>query len=129
MAEGLTRHFHGDQIEVRSAGIQAHGLNQNAVQAMAEIDIDISKQSSNRVDTAMLAESDLIITVCGHAQETCPLPPAEKRVIHQGFDDPPALVEEAVKAGMTDFDAMAPYRRVRDQIRTFIERELPELLS
>jgi arsenate reductase len=128
MAEGLTHHVHGDRIDARSAGMKAHGLDPRAVAAMAEIDIDITNQVSTEFDRGALQESDLLITVCGHAHETCPLVPDASRIVHRPFDDPPSLVQEAVEAGHAG-DPMDPYRRVRDEIRTFVQRELPAMLE
>ena len=124
MAEGLCRHRHDDVIEVTSAGIEKHGLNPLAVRAMAEIGIDISGHTSKTVDDLGHTAFDLVITVCGHADETCPAFPGGTRVIHQGFDDPPKLAAQAVD----EDEAMVHYRRVRDEIRDYVE-QLPEILA
>lgn len=124
MAEGLCRHFHGSNLEVASAGIETHGLNPNAVKVMAEIGIDISNHQSKTVHDLGDGLFDFVITVCGHAHETCPFFPARPRVIHQGFDDPPLLAKDA----KTEEDALNQYRRVRDEIRDFVE-QLPDLLA
>jgi len=123
IAEGWARHLKGDQMEPYSAGIETHGLNPRAVQVMAEAGVDISQQRSKHVDELKAVEFDWVITVCGHAQERCPLFPGKARVAHVGFDDPPALA-----AAETDEDRrLAHYRRVRDEIRAFVE-QLPERL-
>ena len=124
MAEGLARHRHGDAIHVASAGIEKHGLNPLAVRAMAEVGIDISGHTSKTVDDLGDAEFDLVITVCGHADETCPAFPGGTRVIHQGFDDPPKLAADAAD----EDEAMVHYRRVRDEIRDYVE-QLPGILA
>lgn len=116
MAEGLCRHFRGDSIEPFSAGIETHGLNPLAVKVMAEIGIDISNHFSKTVDELAHHQFDFVITVCGHAHETCPFFPAVKKVIHQGFDDPPKLSMNAT----TEEEALAHYSRVRDDIKDFI---------
>ncbi len=114
MAEGWARHLKSDLIEVYSAGIEKHGLNPYAIRVMAEVGIDISGQESMIVDELERSEFDWIITLCGHADETCPHIPGNK--IHRGFDDPPKLAEQA----KTDEDKLVHYRRVRDQIKDFI---------
>ena len=124
MAEGLCRHLLGDQYQCYSAGIEKHGLNPNAVKVMQEIGIDISGHHSKTVDELDDIPFDYVITVCGHANETCPLFPARTRMLHQGFDDPPRLAETA----QTEEEALTHYRRVRDEIREFI-LELPGRLS
>ena len=116
MAEGLCRHYLGEHIDCFSAGIEKHGLNPFAVKAMAEIDIDISLHQSKTVGELGDREFDFVVTVCGHADETCPLFPAKTRVIHQGFEDPPKLAADAE----SEEEALVHYRRVRDEIREFI---------
>lgn len=116
MAEGLCRALRGDQISPLSAGIEKHGLNPNAVRVMAEIDIDISGHSSKTLEDLGDAEFDYVVTVCGHAHETCPWFPAKTAVVHHGFDDPPALAREAA----SEQEALEHYRRVRDEIRDYI---------
>jgi len=120
MAEGWARHLHGDRIEAFSAGIETHGLNPRAVRVMAEAGVDISAQRSKTVADLGSIGFDLVVTVCGHAREHCPLFPGRTRVVHAGFDDPPRLAAGAA----TEEDALAPYRRVRDEIRAFVE-DLP----
>ena len=121
MAEGWARAIKGDVIEAYSAGIETHGLNPNAVKVMAEAAVDISARTSKRVDDLMDVPFDYVVNVCGHAHETCPTFPGKAKVIHVGFDDPPRLAEHAA----TEDEAMAHYRRVRDEIRAFVE-SLPE---
>lgn len=124
MAEGWTRYLKGDGIEVWSAGIETHGLNPRAVKVMAEAGVDISHHCSTHVSELMHIPFDFVITVCDHASEHCPIFPGNARVIHHGFDDPPRL---AVKAGDEE-DALRHYRRVRDEIKAFVEK-LPEALE
>jgi len=123
MAEGWARRLKGDRIEAFSAGIETHGLNPRAVAVMAEAGVDISQHRSKHVDELRPIEFDYVITVCGHANEHCPLFRGKARVIHVGFDDPPKLAAAAT----TEEDRLAPYRRVRDEIRAFIET-LPDAL-
>ncbi|NOX25235.1 MAG: arsenate reductase ArsC [Deltaproteobacteria bacterium] len=115
MAEGWARHLKSDLFEAYSAGIEKHGLNHSAVKVMAEAGVDISGQQSTLIDELLVREFDYVITLCGHANETCPFFPGPK--IHQGFADPAKLA-----AGTTnEAEALAYYRRVRDEIKTYIE--------
>ena len=125
MAEGWTRALKGDQIDVYSAGIETHGLNPNAVLVMKEKGIDISNHTSTNVLDyfKQKREFDYVITVCGNAQETCPVFPAKTKLVHVGFDDPPKLAASA----QTEEEALSHYRRVRDEIKTFVEK-LPDIL-
>jgi len=121
MAEGWTRALKSDEIEVYSAGIEVHGMNPLAVKVMAEAGVDISGQRSKNVSEIMDIRFNIVITVCGHAFENCPYFPGNTRVIHIGFDDPPKLAEGA----STEEEALVHYRRVRDEIKEFVEG-LPE---
>ena len=117
MAEGWSRRLKGDQIEAYSAGIETHGLNLDAVRVMAEAGADISGQRSKHVSELHDVEFDYVVTVCDHAHESCPVFPGKAKVIHVGFDDPPRLAANA----KTEEERLAPYRRVRDEIRAFVE--------
>jgi arsenate reductase (thioredoxin) len=116
MAEGWTRHLKGDQIEACSAGIEAHGLNPDAVLVMAEAGVDISGHRSKRLDEVRDVDFDYVLTVCDRAQESCPVFSGKAKVVHIGFDDPPRLAAVA----KTEEERLAPYRRVRDEIRAFV---------
>ena len=121
MAEGWARQLKATEIAAYSAGIEKHDLNPLAVKVMAEAGVDISGQRSKTVDELPVREFDYVVTLCGHAHETCPYFPGNK--IHRGFDDPPRLA-----AGATgEEEILAPYRKVRDEIRDFI-LTLPEAL-
>ncbi len=124
MAEGFCRSLRGERIECASAGIETHGLNPLAVKVMAEAGVDISRHESTNVRDLAGLEFDRVVTVCGHAAEHCPVFPGPARVIHRGFDDPPALAKDAVD----EEEALGHYRRVRDEIRAWIET-LPESLE
>lgn len=124
MAEGFCRHFKGNEINAFSAGIETHGLNANAVQVMKELGIDISHHKSKTVEELGDEAFDYVITVCGHADESCPVFPAKTRIIHRGFDDPPQLAKDA----KTQEEALDCYRRVRDEIKAFV-LTLPESLT
>ena len=123
MAEGWARHLKSDVLEPYSAGIETHGLNPSAVQVMAEAGVDISGHRSKNVAELADVPFDYVITVCGHAHETCPMFPGNAKVIHVGFDDPPKLA----KTAQTPQEALNHYRRVRDEIKAFVMR-LPETL-
>lgn len=117
MAEGWCRALHGGTIEACSAGTRPQGVNERAVRAMSEAGVDISGQRSKGVEALRGEGFDLVVTVCDSAREACPAWPGAARVMHAGFDDPPRL---AAGAG-SDEEAMGHYRRVRDEIRRFIE--------
>ncbi len=117
MAEGWLRHLKGDHVEAFSAGIETHGLNPNAAKVMAEAGVDIRRQRSQHIDDFADTPLDLVITVCSHAHESCPIFPGKTKVVHVGFDDPPKLAKSAA----TEEEALSQYRRVRDEIRHFIE--------
>jgi arsenate reductase (thioredoxin) len=123
MAEGWARRLKGDQIEPYSAGIEAHGLNADAVRVMGEAGVDISRQQSKAVGELRWIDFDYVVTVCDNACRSCPVFPGKTAVVHAGFDDPPRLAA----AAKTEEERLAPYRRVRDEIRSFIET-LPDSL-
>lgn len=125
MADGWAKAIFGDRIDVYSAGIETHGLNPNAVAVMAEAGVDISGHRSQHIDEFAQTHIDLVVSVCSHADEHCPTFPAATRKHHHGFDDPPKLA----KAEPTEEAGLVHYRRVRDEIRSFIETELPALLG
>lgn len=116
MAEGWARHLHDGVFESCSAGTDPQGLNPLAVRAMAEVGIDISAYHSKSIAQCDPDTLDLVITVCGHAHEHCPVFTGSARLIHHGFDDPPRLAAGA----KDDEEAMHHYRRVRDEIRDFV---------
>lgn len=116
MAEAFCRSLRGDLIQPYSAGVERHGLNPRAVEVMNEVGIDISDAVSKTVDELDEDLFDYVITICDSARETCPFFPALTAVVHRGFDDPPALEDSKEAAD----DVLAPYRRVRDEIREFI---------
>jgi len=124
MAEGWARHLKSDVIKAYSAGIETHGLNSRAVTVMAEVGVNISGHSSKLVTDFKDIVFDYVITVCGHAHETCPFFPAKAKIIHIGFDDPPQCAEGAI----TEEEVLGFYRRVRDEIRAFVET-LPQSLE
>ena len=120
MAEGIARHLKGDRIDAFSAGTDPKGLDPLAVRVMAEIGIDISGHRSKRLEELGQREFDFVITLCGHANETCPFFPGKTRVLHRGFDDPPLLAAHSPTE-----EALLHYRRVRDEILSWV-KTLPE---
>ncbi len=123
MAEGWARALKGGVIEALSAGTKPHGLNPLAVTVMKECGVDISQQSSKHIDSFKPEDIDCVVTVCDSAHESCPVFPGTVKVLHAGFDDPPRLAADA----SSEEEALLHYRRVRDEIRDFIET-LPEAL-
>lgn len=115
MAEGWGRKYLGEEWQVLSAGIEAHGVNPNAVNAMNEVGVDISKQTSDTIDLQILHHADFVVTLCGDAADKCPMTPAHVKRAHWGFDDP-------AKATGTEEEKWAFFQRVRDEIGARIER-------
>jgi arsenate reductase len=124
MAEGWARHLKADQIEAYSAGVSPKPLDSRAVQVMAKVGVDISGHHSKHLDELKDIDFDYVIAVCDNAHESCPIFPGKTKIVHVGFDDPPRLAKQA----KTEEDALNCYRRVRDEIRAFIET-LPESLG
>lgn len=114
IAEGFGKKYLGSEWEVRSGGIEAHGLNPNAVKAMAEVGIDISKQQSEMIDLDYLNHADLVVTLCGDAEDRCPMTPPQVKREHWGFNDP-------AKATGTEDEVWQVFQEVRDAIGKRIE--------
>ena len=112
MAEGYLKKFLKGKAEVYSAGIEAHGLNPRAVQVMREDGVDISSQQSRSIDQLPEKDFDVVITVCDHAQEQCPVFPSRAKMIHHSFADP-------AKAKGSEEEIMEVFRKVRDEIREY----------
>lgn len=124
MAEGWAKKLKGDVIQPFSAGIETHGLNPNAVKVMAEAGVDISTHCSRHVDEFANVEFDYVVTVCGHADEHCPVFAGRAKVVHVPFPDPPKLAAQVE----TEDAKLNCYRRVRDEIKAYIQT-LPEALT
>ena len=110
MAEGWTRHLGEDWIEVQSAGIEAHGKNPRAIAIMKDAGIDISGQESSIVNNAMLERADIVVTVCGHADEQCPVLPPKTKKVHWPLTDP-------AKATGTEEAITNEFRATRDEVK------------
>ncbi|MEY8350827.1 arsenate reductase (thioredoxin) [Bacillus cereus] len=109
IAEGFGKKYLGGKWNVYSAGIEAHGVNLNAIKAMKEVGVDITGQISDMIDLDILNNADLIVTLCGHANDVCPTTPSHVKRVHWGFDDP---------AGQE----WSVFQRVRDEISERIQK-------
>ncbi|MCI0766986.1 arsenate reductase (thioredoxin) [Bacillus sp. TL12] len=109
IAEGFGKKYLGDKWNVYSAGIEAHGVNPNAIKAMKEVDVDITEQTSDMINRDILNKADLVVTLCGHANDVCPTTPSHVKRVHWGFDDP---------AGQE----WLVFQRVRDEIDERIKK-------
>ncbi len=118
IAEGWARHIGGDAVSVESAGIEAHGKNPRAIAVMREAGIDIAGQESTIVDDHMLQRADIVVTVCGHADEQCPVLPPGVTKLHWPLTDP-------AKATGSDEQIMREFRATRDEV----EQRVRELLD
>ncbi len=114
MAEGWANHLGSEWLEATSAGIEVHGKNPRAIAVMREAGVDISRQESTRVTAPMLAQADLVVTVCGHADEHCPALPPGVQKKHWPLEDP-------AKATGTEEQIMAKFRATRDEIKSRVE--------
>jgi arsenate reductase len=123
MAEGWARKLKGDLIDPYSAGVAPHGLNERAVRVMREAGVDISAHRAKHVNELKDVPFDYVVTVCDDAHEACPMFPGRTKVVHVGFDDPPRLTKDS----RGEEEALPIYRRVRDEIRAFVE-QLPASL-
>jgi arsenate reductase (thioredoxin) len=121
MAEAWTNKLKGDLFEAYSAGIDPKPVDPRAVKAMAEKGVDISAQKGKEIASLKGIEFDYVVTLCDTARQSCPFFPTKTRLLHRGFDDPPILAEGA----HDEEEAMAHYRRVQDEIRSFVE-QLPD---
>ncbi len=122
MAEGYTRYLGGHRVRVASAGLEAHGKNPRAIATMAEDGVDISNQESTQVTDEMLSDANIVVTVCGHADESCPVLSPGTRRVHWPIDDP-------AKATGTEEEITGKFRAVRDEIRARVKALLMEETS
>ena len=117
MAEAYAKYFFGDKFEIYSAGIEKHGLNPLMLKVLEEDGIDTSFLYSKTVDELGEKNFDYVITLCGHANETCPMYLKKTNLIHKGFEDP-------AKATGTEEEILSKFREVRDKIKKFVKNEL-----
>ncbi len=129
MAEGWTRHLKNDVIDVFSAGVETHGVDPRAVAVMKEEGVDISHHRSKHVSEFQDKKMDVVITVCDQAKESCPFFPLAGKKVHQGFADPPALAKDVAQKGGDENARLDCYRKVRDEIRAFVEKLPDNVLS
>lgn len=120
MAEGLLKHITHNEYEVFSAGTKPSIVRSEAIKALSEIGIDISKNRSKSVDEFVTEEIDYVLTVCDNAKETCPYFPAKTKIIHHSFDDPPAIGEADAETTLKIF------RRVRDEIEIYLKKAVED---
>ena len=117
IAEGWARHLHGETVEPYSAGTRPGRVDPRAIEVMREVGVDLAGHRSKHLDEVVDVGLDWVVTVCDHANESCPVFPGDVRRMHVGFDDPPRLAS----AANSDDEALGHYRRVRDEIREFVE--------
>ena len=121
MAEGWANHLGSEWLEARSAGIEAHGKNPRAIRVMAEAGVDISTQESTRVTDDMIRRADVVVTVCGHADEHCPVLPPDVKKLHWPLSDP-------AKATGTEDEITTVFRATRDEVRQRVETLLQQII-
>jgi arsenate reductase (thioredoxin) len=124
MAEGFARALRGEIIEAYSAGVMPQGVNPLAIKVMGECGVDISSHTSKNVEDLRPIPFDYVITVCDSANQECPIWIGKGKKLHHSFDDPPRLAANA----KSETEALQAYRRVRDEIKSFIET-LPQGLE
>ena len=120
MAEGLAREFGKGIIEIYSAGLMAAGVHRRAIEVMKELGIDILKQQSKEIDEDLLKKMDIIVTLCGHAEEYCPRTPSEIKRIHWPIEDPVGMIG-------TDDMIMKEFRRARDEIKEKVQALIKDI--
>jgi len=121
MAEGFAKEYSRGSIEIYSAGIMAAGIHRKAIAVMKELGIDISGQHSKEIDENLLRDMDIVITLCGHAEEYCPRTPPEIKRIHWPIRDP-------VGAIGTEEHIMTDFRRARDEIKENVRGLIKDIL-
>lgn len=124
MAEGFARTMCSESLQAYSAGVDPGTLDARAVRVMAEVGIDISDQRPKSIDSLGTIPFDVVITLCDHANETCPYFPGKVLRLHRGFDDPPKMAAKETK----EEAVLDVYRKVRDEIRSFVAT-LPQTLG
>lgn len=122
MAEGYGKIYLSGKFDVYSAGIEKHGLNPYMVKVMTEDGVDVSMHYSKTLSELSDKDFDIVITVCGHANETCPMYLKKAKIIHKGFDDP-------AKFDGTEEEKLSFFRKVRDEIKYYIKNQLKNLLE
>lgn len=124
MAEAIARNLY-PQHSFYSAGIETHGMNQYAIKVCQELGLDMSKHTSKHVDTLKDIKFDVVLTVCDHANESCPIFIGNALKLHHSFQDPPKLTKDIIN----EEDKLVIYRKVRDEINDFLKTQLPKLVK
>lgn len=124
MAEAIARNLY-PQYNFYSAGIETHGMNPYAIKVCNELGLDMSQHSSKHVDTLKDVKFDVVLTVCDHANESCPLFTGLAQKLHRSFQDPPKLAANLA----SEEEKLVIYRKVRDEIKTFLQNEFPQLVK
>ncbi len=122
IAEGFAKQYGAGFCEVKSAGLESHGINPRAIATMKEIGIDISQQQSKVLTKEMLDWADLIITLCDHADENCPVIPPNKQKMHYSFEDPAKAVGEEAQI-------LKAFSKARDDIGKWVSTIIDDLKS
>lgn len=122
MAHGFLNKFGKGKLQVWSAGVETHGLNTEAVEAMKRIGIDISKHTSNHLDECADIEFDYVITVCDNAKERCPFFPGNAQVFHHNFRDPS-------KHKGSSAERLREFDNVRNEIRDYCQNFVSQILK
>ena len=124
MAEAIARNLY-PQHQFYSAGIETHGMNQYAVKVCNELGLDMSQHSSKHVDELKNVNFDVVLTVCDHANESCPIFISLAQKLHHSFQDPPKLAASLT----SEEEKLAIYRQVRDEIKNYLQTRLPQLVK
>ncbi|AUR52414.1 arsenate reductase ArsC [Aquella oligotrophica] len=124
MAEAIARNLY-PQHQFFSAGIETHGMNPYAIKVCNELGLDMSMHSSKHIDTFKDIKFDLVLTVCDHANESCPIFTGLAQKLHHSFQDPPKLATNLIN----EEEKLTIYRQVRDEIKTYLQNELPQLVK
>jgi arsenate reductase len=124
MAEAIARNLY-PQHNFYSAGIETHGMNQYAIKVCHELGLDMSKHTSKHVDTLKDIKFDVVLTVCDHANESCPIFIGNALKLHHSFQDPPKLAKDII----SEEDKLVIYRKVRDEINDYLKTQLPKLVK
>ncbi len=124
MAEAIARNLY-PQHNFYSAGIETHGMNQYAIKVCQELGLDMSKHTSKHVDTLQDIKFDIVLTVCDHANESCPIFIGDVLKLHHSFQDPPKLAKDIIN----EKDKLVIYRKVRDEINDYLKAQLPKLVK
>ena len=122
MAEAYAKKYFGEKFEIYSAGIEKHGLNPFMLKVLHEDGVDTSDLYSKTLDDLKDKNFDIVITLCGHANETCPMYLKKTKLLHKGFEDP-------AKATGTEKEVLTQFKKIRDEIKKFIKHEVEKIIK